>query len=125
MNHVRPVSQGIVYGKRCGISEGVERVIQRASCDQPAQKPSTPLSSACTLANPRTAAALARPLYRLARAAILWLKQFGFPGLPANVGADWIKRPNASGLVPTGIVAVTVLLAVSITETLFEPKFAA
>jgi hypothetical protein len=35
-----------------------------------------------------------------------------------------MKSPKAAGLVPTATVAVTVLLAVSITETLSELKFA-
>ena len=41
----------------------------------------------------------------------------------ARVGGP-IKLPRASGLAPTGIVPTTVLLAVAITERLFELAFA-
>jgi hypothetical protein len=35
-----------------------------------------------------------------------------------------MKTPNASGLLPTGIVAVTVFVAVAITDTLLQNWFA-
>ena len=41
-------------------------------------------------------------------------------GVVTAVGAGWMNAPNALGLLPTGIVVVTVLVAVAITETVPE-----
>jgi hypothetical protein len=43
--------------------------------------------------------------------------------MAAGVAAGPIKRPNATGKFPTGTVATTVLVAVSITETVLLPLF--
>jgi hypothetical protein len=42
------------------------------------------------------------------------------PGTPANLGAGCIEMPT--GERPTGIVAMTVFVAVSITDTLLESE---
>ena len=48
-------------------------------------------------------------------------------GKPRRPGKLWRrpdKRPKAMGTLPTETVAVTVLLAAAITDTVLEPKFA-
>jgi len=79
--------------------------------------------SAPTLENPSAAAAALSPPNCLTSAATLWPKQFACPGVPANLGAGWMKTPRAIGVRPTGIVAVTALLAVSITDTVSSRPF--
>jgi hypothetical protein len=47
--------------------------------------------------------------------------------LSGSAGKFWHwsdKLPNATGALPTAMVALTVLYVVSITETLFDPTFA-
>jgi hypothetical protein len=50
--------------------------------------------------------------------------QFFEPGTPANFGAGWINTPKATGAMPTGIVALTEFVAVSMTDTVLLPSLA-
>jgi hypothetical protein len=87
-------------------------------------------SSPCTLENSKAAAAASRPPNFVARAETLVPRQFLDPGTPANDGGGCpalggcINTPKATGPLPTRIVALTVFVAVSITDTVLETKFA-
>jgi hypothetical protein len=102
----------------------------RGSSDEPASRylSQTAIMAFCnaaTLGNPRAAAAALRPPNRRASAETLTPWQFENPGVPANLGAGWMKTPKAMGSSPTDIgEPVTVLVAVAITDTLFAPLFA-
>jgi hypothetical protein len=47
-----------------------------------------------------------------------------FCGVLGNFGVGWTKSPRATGCRPTEMIAITFLLAVSITDTLLEAAFA-
>lgn len=47
-----------------------------------------------------------------------------FPRVPGSLDAVWMKMPNAAGLMPTGIVVITLWFVVSITDTFLEKAFA-
>jgi len=114
------VIQARVRGQpdRCGVAP----ITSRSRC-YPPQNASMAFCSAPTLENPSAAAAALSPPNCLTSAATLWPKQFACPGVPANLGAGWMKTPRAIGVRPTGIVAVTALLAVSITDTVSSRPF--
>jgi hypothetical protein len=46
------------------------------------------------------------------------------PATPGNLGAGCIKTPKATGWLPTWIIAITVFVAVSITDTVLPFRFA-
>jgi hypothetical protein len=75
--------------------------------------------SAFTLANPSAEAAALSPRYCRTSADTLRPWQFAFPGVPANLGAGWMKLPALLGKLPTGMTAVVAFVAASITVTLF------
>jgi hypothetical protein len=77
--------------------------------------------SAFTLENPKAADAAARPRNFVASAETLVPRQLADPGTPANLGCCCcINTPKAIGTLPTGIVALTVFVAVPITDTVLE-----
>src|SRR4051812_41303120 len=78
---------------------------------------------AFTLENPRAVAAALRSPNCRASAATLWPLQFENPFVPAKLGR-MMKIPKATGVVPTAIVAVPVVVAVAIPAMVLETAFA-
>src|SRR5262249_37913551 len=93
----------------------------RAANSYPAQNARIASCSAWTFETPKAAAAASRPPNFVASAETLVPRQLLDPGTPANVGGaalgGCINTPKAAAAKPTGILAITVFVAVSIRGT--------